>query len=130
MSSYVAVTPKLRSLNLSMCFTALLLRVPEVFGCYISLHSARSACRLTALGRTDLMMMMSFICSCRNKIGQVPGAEFGLGVKEACVDIVGVAGGTSAIISDSTVEPLTDSASGPSGCPRNHVLELVCSSIY
>jgi hypothetical protein len=27
--------------------TALLLRVPEVQGCYISLHSARSACRLT-----------------------------------------------------------------------------------
>ena len=35
-------------------FTALLLRVQEVFGCYISLHSARSACRLTALGRTNL----------------------------------------------------------------------------
>ncbi len=34
--------------------TALLLRVPKTFGCYISLHSARSACRLTALGRTDL----------------------------------------------------------------------------
>jgi hypothetical protein len=28
--------------------TAILLRVPEAFGCYISLHSARSACRLTA----------------------------------------------------------------------------------
>jgi hypothetical protein len=88
--------------------TVLLLRVPEDFGFHISLHSARSACRLTALGRTDLMMMMSFICSCRNQIGQVPGAEFGLGVKEACVDIVGVAGGTSAIISDSTVEHLAD----------------------
>jgi hypothetical protein len=34
--------------------SALLRRVPEAFGCYISLHSARSACRLTALGRTDL----------------------------------------------------------------------------
>ena len=31
---------------------ALLLRVLEAFGCYISLHSARSACRLTVLGRT------------------------------------------------------------------------------
>jgi hypothetical protein len=37
----------------------LLLRVQEAFGRYISLHSARSAC--------GLMMMMSFICSCRNK---------------------------------------------------------------
>ena len=27
-----------------LLFTALLLRVPEAFGCYISLHSARSAC--------------------------------------------------------------------------------------
>jgi hypothetical protein len=36
--------------------TALLLRVKEVFGCYVSLHSARSACtgRLTAQGRTNL----------------------------------------------------------------------------
>jgi hypothetical protein len=34
--------------------TALLLRVPEAFGYYISLHSARSACRLTALGHTNL----------------------------------------------------------------------------
>ena len=33
---------------------ALLFRVPEAFGCYISLQSTRSACRLTALGRTDL----------------------------------------------------------------------------
>ena len=30
------------------------LRVPEVFGCYISLRSARSACRLAAPGRPDL----------------------------------------------------------------------------
>ncbi len=29
--------------------TAHLLRVPESFGCYISQHSTRSACRLTAL---------------------------------------------------------------------------------
>jgi hypothetical protein len=34
--------------------TMLLLRVPEDFGCYISLHSARSACRLTVLGHTYL----------------------------------------------------------------------------
>ena len=32
---------------------ALLLKVPEVFGCYISLHSARSACGLTVLGQKD-----------------------------------------------------------------------------
>jgi hypothetical protein len=39
----------------TLWFTALLLRVQEVFGRYfISLHSARSACSLTALGRTDL----------------------------------------------------------------------------
>ena len=39
--------------------TALLLRVPEafeLFGCFISLHSARSSMWLTALGRTDLRM--------------------------------------------------------------------------
>jgi len=35
-------------------FIALLRRVPEVFECHISLHSARSACRLTVLGRTNL----------------------------------------------------------------------------
>ena len=34
-------------------FTALLLRAPEAFGCYISLHSARSACRLTDLSRSQ-----------------------------------------------------------------------------
>jgi hypothetical protein len=36
--------------------TAILLRVQEAFGCYISLHSARSARRLpvTSMGRTDL----------------------------------------------------------------------------
>jgi hypothetical protein len=38
-----------------LLLTALLLRVPEALGCnYISLHSARSTCRLTALGRNDL----------------------------------------------------------------------------
>ena len=30
--------------------TVLLLRVPEAFGCYISLHSARAAFRLTVFG--------------------------------------------------------------------------------
>ncbi len=42
------------------------------------------------------------------------------GVESCTVCIVGVAGGTPAmIISDSTVEHLADSASGPSGCPHN-----------
>ncbi len=35
-------------------FTSLLLRVPEAFGRYVSLHSVRSTCRLTALIRTNL----------------------------------------------------------------------------
>jgi hypothetical protein len=39
--------------------TVILLRVPEALGCYISLHSARSACRLTVLGSTDLMCQMN-----------------------------------------------------------------------
>jgi len=33
---------------------ALLLSVPEAFGRYISLHSARSACGLIVLGRANL----------------------------------------------------------------------------
>ena len=45
----VAMEEKLESLWL----TALLLRVPEAFECYISLRSARSARGLTALGRTS-----------------------------------------------------------------------------
>jgi len=43
----------------ALCFTALLLRVTDVFGCYIILHSARSACRLTALGRTNLRAVVT-----------------------------------------------------------------------
>jgi len=55
-SSYVAVTPKLRSLNLSMCFTALLLRVPEVFGCYMLYQSVlgQVSMRLATQGHTNL----------------------------------------------------------------------------
>ena len=52
----------------------LLLRVPEAFGCYISPHSARSACRLTALVRTNLR------CRVRVRVRSE---------MEACVDLRG-----------------------------------------
>ena len=35
-------------------FTFLLATILEVLECYIRLHSARSACWLTAIGRTNL----------------------------------------------------------------------------
>jgi hypothetical protein len=43
--------------------TALLLRVPEAFGCYVSLRSARSARGLTALGKRHIVcyVFSSFI---------------------------------------------------------------------
>ena len=56
-SPWVAVTPPINAMAEkpeSLWLTALLLRVPEAFGCYISLRSASTACRLTALGRTIL----------------------------------------------------------------------------
>jgi hypothetical protein len=40
---------------------ALLLRVPEAFIFFISLPSARSACGLTVLGRTNLAEILSLI---------------------------------------------------------------------
>ena len=56
-SPWVAVTPPINAMAEkpeSLWLTALLLRVPEAFGCYVSLRSARSARGLTALGRTHL----------------------------------------------------------------------------
>jgi hypothetical protein len=54
--------------------TALLLRVPEAFECYISLHSARSACGLTVLGRADLRCQGPFGLVAR-LVGRESGKE-------------------------------------------------------
>jgi hypothetical protein len=51
-STCVAVTPMRWQRNLNLCDSPH--SSSEVFGSYISLHSARPACWLTALGLTNL----------------------------------------------------------------------------